>query len=120
MVVNKARLASELLGGGGLEKLQITTYDKHGHRGTEPIEALFNPREISRSRSVTWHPRRIASQGGSWTWSDMGQRFGSVGAETLSIELFFDTYESPSPSGTWTQAAASLLSPVSPFQTSDA
>lgn len=122
MAVSKARMASELLGlgsaGGGLQKLRIT------HNGQDcvrngPIEALFNPHEISRSRSVSWHQKNSASQGSGWTWSDMEQEFLSVEPETLSIELFFDTYESRSQASDW-KRAASFVQPVNPFQTSDA
>lgn len=122
MTVNKASMASNLLGlgpgGGGLQKLRIT-YDRHDGTQGGPIEALFNPHEISRSRSVSWHRKKIASQGGGWTWSDTEQQFQSVQPETLSLELFFDTYESRVQSSDW-KRAASFVQPVNPFQTGDA
>ncbi len=122
MALNPASAASELLGlgpgGGGLQKLRIT------HNGQDctkngPIEALFNPHELNRSRSVSWQQKQAASQGGGWTWSDMEQEFLAVAPETLSIELFFDTYESRSQASDW-KRAASFVQPVNPFQTSDA
>jgi hypothetical protein len=122
MARNKAGMAAELLGlgpgGGGLQKLRIT-FDRHDGTQGGPIEALFNPHEISRSRSVNWHGKKVASQGGGWTWSDTEQHFLSVGAETLSLELFFDTYEARSQVSGW-QRAASFVQPANPFQGSDA
>lgn len=122
MALSKGRMASALLGfgpgGGGLQKLRITC-DRHDGTRSEPIEVLFNPREISRSRSVSWHQGQVASQGGGWTWSDTEQRFRAVEAETLSVELFFDTYESRTEASGW-QRAASFVQPVNPFQTGSA
>ncbi|WP_329311142.1 CIS tube protein [Streptomyces sp. NBC_01262] len=120
MTLNKAGLASTLLGvgpgGGGLQKLTIS------HDGTDfadngPIEALFNPHEISRSRSVTWEAPEPAW--GGWTWSGLQQEFGSVEPATLSVELFFDTYESRASASAWSRAA-SFVTPANPFQTGDA
>ncbi|HKE97537.1 MAG TPA: LysM peptidoglycan-binding domain-containing protein [Actinomycetes bacterium] len=91
MSVNKARLASELLGigtGGGV--LQRLTIERE--RG-EPFEALFNPHEISVSGSASWEQEIPASYAGQ-TEATVDLEFRSVAAETLSIELFFDTYES--------------------------
>ena len=91
--VSKARLASALVGigpgGGELERLIITS-----ERGGAPVVALFNPNEISRSRSLQWNEPRRSLQGGG---QDEGRaKFRYVEAETLAIELFFDTYESRS------------------------
>lgn len=122
MARNKASMASELLGlgpgGGGLQKLRITHNGQDGKKNG-PIEALFNPHEISRSRAVSWEQKKAASQGGGWTWSDMEQEFLAVNPETLSIELFFDTYESRSQASDW-KSVASFVQPLNPFQTSDA
>jgi len=122
MALNKAGLASELLGlgpgGGGLRKLTISHDGEDARRGG-PIEALFNPSEISRSRSVSWDQRARAAQGSGWSAVDMEQVFLAVEAETLSIELFFDTSESRQQASAWTRAA-SFVQPPNPFQTSDA
>jgi nucleoid-associated protein YgaU len=119
MAINKAQLASELVGlgpgGGGLEKLTISYSD--GKRRTRQVEALFNPGEIGISRSVSYEQKRVASKGET---SDLEQEFRSVEAATLSIELFFDTYEARTDSASWSRAAASLLTPTNPFQTGDA
>ena len=89
-------MASALLGtaahSGGLQKLRIT-YERHrGGRGG-PIVALFNPQEISRSRTVSWQQENVLTESGAPTGSEMLQRFQSVSPRTLSMELFFDTYE---------------------------
>ncbi len=122
MALSKAGMASQLLGlgpgGGGLQKLKIT-YDQYNGTLGGPIEVLFNPHEISRSRSISWHQQKVASQGGGWTWPDTEQQFQAVEAETLSVELFFDTYESRTAASGW-QRAASFVQPVNPFQTGDA
>jgi len=99
MALNKAKLAAELVGlgpgGGSLEKLTIRyRYDKV-KKGK--IEALFNPTEISISRSVSYEQKRVASSGDAAAFA-VEQQLRSVEAATLSIELFFDTYESREPS----------------------
>jgi hypothetical protein len=115
MSISKARLASELLGrgtgGGELERLTIT-YES-GNGPDDLIEALFNPNEISLSRSVAWEQQRRARQGDE-AYSGAHARFRYVEAETFSIELFFDTYESRS-EPSWPSAVATMLIPASPF-----
>jgi nucleoid-associated protein YgaU len=122
MSINKGRMASELLGlgpgGGGLRKLKITHDGKDCARNG-PIEALFNPNEISRSRTVEWHERKPASYGGRRTAADPEQEFGGLTPETLTIDLFFDTYESRASASGW-QQVASFVTPTNPFQASDA
>jgi hypothetical protein len=117
MAVSKARLASELLGvgpgGGELERLTIT-YE----RGDEPIEALFNPNEITLSRSLQWEEHRRAVLGGE-AYSEAQARFRYVAAETFSIELLFDTYESRS-GMSFGAAVKDALVPLNPFQQSGA
>lgn len=121
MSINKAKVAAELTGlgagGGELQKLTIR-YEKHSTKRYGSIEALFNPNEISLSRSVNWEQQRLASQGGPSS-SYIQQEFRSVEAETFSIELFFDTYESRSSATTLRRTATALL-PTSPFQGRDA
>jgi hypothetical protein len=89
--VNKARVASELLGlgtgGGVLQRLTIRR-----ERG-DPVEALFNPSEISLSGSASWEQEHPASYSGPHA-ATVELEFRSIEAQTLSIELFFDTYES--------------------------
>ena len=121
MAVSKAKLASEILGvgPGGGELAKLTISYKYGKGQTGIVDALFNPSEISLSRSVRWKQKSVAQQSGSWAWSDMVQNFREVNAETLSIELFFDTYESRS-SGNLLKEAAKSLIPPNPFQKRDA
>jgi len=113
MSISKARLASELLGvgtgGGELERLTIS-YE----RSDEPIEALFNPNEITLSRSLQWEEHRRAVLGGE-AYTQTQARFRYVAAETFSIELLFDTYESRSGTS-WRGAIRDALVPVNPFQ----
>jgi len=121
MAINKARVASELLGlgpgGGGLRKLKIK-HDGQDCVRNGPIEALFNPHEITRSRSVEWNRHKLAP-GGRWSGSRPEQEIGTVAPETLSLDLFFDTYESRANTSGWKQAA-SFVVPTNPFQSSDA
>jgi nucleoid-associated protein YgaU len=89
MTASKARLAAAQLGGatgGELERLAIWS-----ERGEVVAEALFNPGELSTSRTVEWDAPRRSLQGNA---DHEGRaKFRSVAAETLSVELFFDTYE---------------------------
>jgi nucleoid-associated protein YgaU len=111
VTLNKARAVSELLGlgagGGELQKLTIL-YERSGRRAPGSIEALFNPSEISLSRSATWEQQRVVGQSGLSS-AEVEQEFRSVEAETFSIELFFDTYEARSGAGTGASAAVSFL-----------
>jgi nucleoid-associated protein YgaU len=118
MAVSKGKLVSALTGvgagGGQLEKLTIKYDDGLGQ--PHEVPALFNPSEIAISRSVTYEPERLAVQN-----YDVGfvQRFVGVEAATLSIELFFDTYERHDGGGPLAGAAAMLM-PSNPFSTGDA
>jgi nucleoid-associated protein YgaU len=120
MAINKASLAAGLLGagpvGGGLQKLRIT---HDGHDGRDPIEALFNPSELSFSRSVQWEEKKIAVQAAGSSWSDATQQFVSVAPQTMSLDLFFDTYESRAENSGW-QRAAAFVAPANPFAAGDA
>ena len=113
-------LRSQLTGSGGssLVKLQIR-YQRH-LRSDGVIEALFNPAEISRSRSVRWHEQRQAARGTRWIGKPADQQFIAVQAETLALSLFFDTYEArDTPSGVQ-QRVATLVRNAAPFQVSEA
>jgi nucleoid-associated protein YgaU len=108
MSVNKAKMVSEILGlgsgGGELHKLTIY-YEQGGAPGQGSIEALFNPSEISLIRSAKWEQQQTVGQ----STASVEQEFRSVAAETFSIELFFDTYESRSAAMTGARAAATFL-----------
>ena len=111
MSVNQSQAVSELrgLGGGrgGLQKLTIY-YEKDGLLAQEAMPALFNPGEISLTKSANWEQQHPVGQGGQGTTA-VEQEFRSVEAERFSIELFFDTYESRSSTVTAAGVAASLL-----------
>lgn len=81
---------------GALQKLWIT-HDTHSGIPGGPIIAMFNPTEISRHRSISWKSRPVASTISGWGRSDWEQQYLSTDAETMSLELFFDTYEAKSP-----------------------
>lgn len=101
MTLNKARMVSELLGldNGGGELHKLTIYYERvdpitGQRLTQgKIPALFNPSEISKSKSSRWEQQHSVGQSGRTT-AKIEQEFRSVEAENFTIELFFDTYES--------------------------
>ncbi|ETX05493.1 MAG: hypothetical protein ETSY2_22620 [Candidatus Entotheonella gemina] len=86
---------------GSLQKLEIKYETKHNDRGKilkrKSFYVLFNPSEISYSKSVSWESKPIADKG--WASQAMRQDFQSSEPETLSITLFFDTYESRQSSG---------------------
>jgi nucleoid-associated protein YgaU len=108
MAVSNARVASELLGlGTGGAALQRLAIEREGG-GT--VEALFNPSEVSVSGAVSWDQEHPASHGGA-NAAAMELEFRSVEAQTLSIELFFDTYESRAATS-FTGAVLSLLPTV--------
>jgi nucleoid-associated protein YgaU len=91
MSINKARVAAELLGiGSGDGTLQRLTIDPEVG---DLVEALFNPAEIALSGSVSWEQERPASYAAS-SAATVSLEFRGIQAQTLSIELFFDTYES--------------------------
>jgi nucleoid-associated protein YgaU len=95
-------------GGGALQKLTIH-YERGGRSGQGLIEALFNPSEIRRSRSARWEQQQAVGQSGRGT-SMVRQEFRSVEPKTFVTDLFFDTYESRTGTGTnAARAAASFL-----------
>jgi nucleoid-associated protein YgaU len=110
MSLNKARVVSDLLGlGGGTGELhKLTIYYERYNLPQGTIEALFNPSEITLTRSARWEQEHAVGQGGS-SGADVEQEFRSVEAETFSIELFFDTYEPRSDPLSATQVAASFV-----------
>ena len=122
MSLNKAALASTLLGvgpgGGGLQKLTIT-HDGLDFKHNGAVKALFNPHEIKRSRSVSWTAPKTAGKGSEWTRTGLQQEFSSMEPAKLTVELFFDTYESRASTSVWAQAT-SFVTPANPFQTGDA
>lgn len=98
---------------GSLQKLEIQYETKHDARGKilskESFHVLFNPSEISYSKSVKWESAPVADKG--WASQAMRQDFQSSEPETLSITLFFDTYESRQSSG----GIRAFVVPTNPF-----
>jgi nucleoid-associated protein YgaU len=111
MSVNQAQAMSALrgLGGSGGELQKLTVYyEKNGLLAQESIQALFNPSEIGLTKSANWEQKHPLGQGGQGTTS-VELEFLSVEADRLSIELFFDTYESRPGTVTAAGVAASFL-----------
>jgi nucleoid-associated protein YgaU len=71
---------------GGLDDATIRV--ENGREAGAEITAMFNPTEYSRNKSVEYGEQTIAGL------SAPVAQFVSGGAETLSMELFFDTSES--------------------------
>jgi nucleoid-associated protein YgaU len=111
MSVNMGKLAAQLspfgTASGELKKLTIH-YERPSGQRPGKIETLFNPGEISRSRHATWEAEPLAGHGGPGGASPE-MEFYSVEPETLSVALFFDTYETRSDAAGW---AVGALPPV--------
>jgi len=77
-------------GSSGLKKLTIK-YEKYGEDDfLGSIEAMFNPQEFQISSSLTWK-----TEGGEAVGEEtmLKQQFKSRAPKTVSIDLFFDSYE---------------------------
>ena len=70
---------------------------REGNFSEEFIEASFNPTQLAYSRSVTWSPSYTA--GHAKSSSGFGLQYHSTAPETLTVELFFDTYAATSDAG---------------------
>jgi hypothetical protein len=96
-----ARLAQDSLGPDTLQKVVIEhetrisgTYGPIGlNTGGSPrpgrIEALFNPNQLSYSKQVSWEIKPIVGDKAGTHW--LG--FQASQPETLTLDLFLDTYE---------------------------
>lgn len=74
----------------GLEKLQIIPEKKGGRLQfdeSNSINALFNPKLLSFSRSVGWKVQGAAQR------DSPELQFTNADPQTLSLDLFFDTYD---------------------------
>jgi len=111
MAVDMSRLAAQLspfgTASGELKKLTIH-YEDPSRRKPGKVETLFNPGQISRSRRAVWEAESLAGHGGPAGGAPEVEFF-SIEPETLSVELFFDTYESRSDAAGW---ALGALPPV--------
>lgn len=120
MALNKANLSAEILGAGnlngGLEKLVIRYETRHTGVCDGKIKALFNPNEFTISRAVNWKSKPVASVGSRSVYAR--QEFLRSAPKTLSITLFFDTYEAQDSGLALGQAAKNSLIPTNPFTAS--
>jgi nucleoid-associated protein YgaU len=98
-------------GSSGLKKLTIR-YEKYSENDwLGSVEALFNPKEFQISRSLKWK-----AKGGEAVGEEtlLEQQFSSRAPQTISLDLFFDSYELR---GT---GLLGMLPSISPFPTPDA
>jgi nucleoid-associated protein YgaU len=107
MTVNTGRLVAQLspfgTTSGELKKLTIS-YERGGALPRGRIEVLFNPDQLTVTRSAQWEAEAIAGHGAA----DGGApelEFHAVQPASLALDLFFDTYESRPDSVGWARAA---------------
>ena len=87
MVLNPLQPAG---GSSGLKKLTIR-YEKYSEKDwLGSVKALFNPQEFQISRSLKWKAKGGEAVGEETV---LEQQFQSRAASTISIDLFFDSYE---------------------------
>ncbi|MCB0088444.1 MAG: LysM peptidoglycan-binding domain-containing protein [Caldilineaceae bacterium] len=99
---------------GNLQKLEIkyeTKKDKKTGKilKMESFHVLFNPNELAYSKSVKWASKKVADKGFASKAKLLD--FRASAPETLSITLFFDTYE-PHDTGV---DLRSFVIPTNPF-----
>jgi nucleoid-associated protein YgaU len=58
---------------------------------SDPISALFNPNRLAFSKNVNWSSQNAAKR------DTPESQFNHGEARSLNLELFFDTYDTPSP-----------------------
>jgi nucleoid-associated protein YgaU len=80
------------MAGGALQKLRIR-YNKGGRENAGQIEAMFNPTEIGWSRAISWQPEPVVGSMDGWGRFNTEQLFLAARPATMSVNLFFDTYE---------------------------
>jgi nucleoid-associated protein YgaU len=110
------RLSSELAGvgrgGGSLEKLTIRHEEAVAHRYTGKIVALFNPGELKFEQTVSYCEKPMAGKGLYALYNQ--QVFQSSSPQTLTVDLFFDSYESHDDSLSARHLGAAVL-PTNPI-----
>lgn len=77
-------------GSGSLQKLTIQYEEKQASIFSGQIQALFNPNRLSYARTVQWKQRRTGDKGVASAY--LQQEFMNSDPETLTVDLFFDTY----------------------------
>ena len=94
-----------------LAKLTIEYETTHEGSFDGEVEVLFNPNKLSYQRSLSW--QTVDPAGGAVSGRRGRLQFQSIVPETLSLELFFDTYElSNKPAGLLSLVAQSLPTPL--------
>lgn len=120
MASNNNKRLMEVLGvgtgGGNLEKLKIKHESSDEPRGYGEFEALFNPNELNYSQAISWEVRETAAH--SPAVSGRSHDFNSADTQTLSLQLFFDSYERHS--NKVTAANLTALLPTLPFFSTEA
>lgn len=86
-----------------LEKALIQPLDEKGNQIGSPIKVLFNPTEYSIEKSNQFHTVSLPGKNAPVI------QFVSGNAETLTMDLFFDTYETGEDVRTYTKQVVSLL-----------
>lgn len=86
-----------------LAKLKIRVEERPGVFSTEGFEVLFNPTELKLDKTANWS--RVPTAGRDTTRST----FTHGEAYTLTVELFFDTYEDRVDVRTFTDRIADLV-----------
>jgi len=73
------------MSGSGFAKAQLVRIDKQG-KACEQIDVKFNPKELTFNKQNTWNQKASPK-------TDIPDcEFGGGGAESLKVQLFFDTY----------------------------
>jgi hypothetical protein len=73
------------MSGSGFAKAQLVRLDKQG-KACDHIDVKFNPKELTFNKQNTWNQKNSPK-------TDIPDcEFGGGGAESLKVQLFFDTY----------------------------
>jgi len=73
------------MSGSGFARAQLMRIDKQG-AACDQMDVKFNPKDLTFSKQNTWNQKNNSK-------SDMPDcEFGGGGAESLKLQLFFDTY----------------------------
>lgn len=81
-------------GSGSLQKLTIQYEEEQLGIFSGKIQALFNPNKLSYARNVQWAQKKSGDKGAASAY--LRQEFINSEPETLTVDLFFDTYAPPS------------------------
>src|ERR1051325_11818989 len=78
---------------GALEKATLGAIDEAGNQAGQPFKVMFNPRELTFSKTNTWNPAKSPKADAP------AIDFGGGGGMSLKVQLYFDTHglEPPKP-----------------------